>query len=314
MQREGLLVDYGGVLTTDLFDSFRAFCELEGLDPETIGRRFREDRDCRELLIGLETGKLEEVDFQHELAAVLGVKETQLIDWHFVGSGPDPVMLGAVRAAGVRTGMVSNSGEVGVRKPAPKIYALGAESIGLAPSAGVFVDDLRLNADPGGRARAAARGPAAMTRRAAKLAVIAALVAVALSGCGSGTLTAKALRQQASLVCTTAVRHSARIAMPSSNSGGAAFLAQGIAVFRPELAALKQLEPPRRLAEAYRAALGDAKQQLDALIATDHTLGTGEDPVVAIKQLDVELAAIDVRDREAWRALGAPACANLPSG
>ena len=30
----GLLVDYGGVLTTDLFDSFRAFCELEGLAPD----------------------------------------------------------------------------------------------------------------------------------------------------------------------------------------------------------------------------------------------------------------------------------------
>ena len=26
----GLLVDWGGVLTTDVFDSFRAFCELRG--------------------------------------------------------------------------------------------------------------------------------------------------------------------------------------------------------------------------------------------------------------------------------------------
>ena len=31
----GLLVDYGGVLTTNLFDSFRSFCELEGLEPES---------------------------------------------------------------------------------------------------------------------------------------------------------------------------------------------------------------------------------------------------------------------------------------
>ena len=61
--RRGLLVDYGGVLTTNLFDSFRSFCELEGLEPETVGRRFREDRVCRELLIGLETGELPEHEF-----------------------------------------------------------------------------------------------------------------------------------------------------------------------------------------------------------------------------------------------------------
>ncbi len=34
------------------------------------------------------------------------------------------------------------SGEVGVRKPEPRIYELGAEAIGLEPGACVFVDDL----------------------------------------------------------------------------------------------------------------------------------------------------------------------------
>ena len=172
MRREGLLVDYGGVLTTDLFASFRAFCELEGLDPETIGRRFREDPECRDLLVALETGKLEEVDFERRLAAALGVEGLQLIDRLFADSHLDLEMLAAVRAAraaGVRTGMVSNSwgtrrydrallaelfdgvvisGEVGVRKPAPEIYVLGAERIGLAPAACVFVDDLPFNLTP----------------------------------------------------------------------------------------------------------------------------------------------------------------------
>ena len=32
----GLLVDYGGVLTTSLFASFGAFCESEGLDPQAL--------------------------------------------------------------------------------------------------------------------------------------------------------------------------------------------------------------------------------------------------------------------------------------
>ena len=38
----GLLVDWGGVLTTNLFASFRAFCEREGLAPDAVARRFRE--------------------------------------------------------------------------------------------------------------------------------------------------------------------------------------------------------------------------------------------------------------------------------
>jgi putative hydrolase of the HAD superfamily len=40
------------------------------------------------------------------------------------------------------------SGEIGIRKPSPEIYALGAQSIGLAPEACVFVDDLPFNLAP----------------------------------------------------------------------------------------------------------------------------------------------------------------------
>jgi epoxide hydrolase-like predicted phosphatase len=169
---QGLLVDYGGVLTTNLFDSFRSFCELEGLEPEEIGRRFRHDRECRELLIGLETGVLPEVQFEPQFAAKLGVDATDLIDRMFAGSAPDQPMVEAVRRArdaGVRTGLISNSwgtrrydraqlaqlfdgivisGEVGIRKPAPEIYAMGAERVGLEPRECVFVDDLPFNLGP----------------------------------------------------------------------------------------------------------------------------------------------------------------------
>jgi epoxide hydrolase-like predicted phosphatase len=172
VRREGLLVDYGGVLTTDMFASFRAFCALESLDPDTIGRRFRTDPACRELLIAFETGTLDELEFERRFGAILGVEEAELIDRLLAGSGPDLEMLAAVRAAraaGIRTGMISNSwgtrrydrrlldelfdgvvisGEVGVRKPAPDIYALGAERLGLAPAACVFVDDLPFNLTP----------------------------------------------------------------------------------------------------------------------------------------------------------------------
>jgi putative hydrolase of the HAD superfamily len=168
----GLLVDYGGVLTSNLFDSFSSFCDLEGLEPEAIGRRFREDRSARELLIALETGKLPEEEFEQRFAAILGVDSPDLIERLMAGSQPDEEMLAAVvraRAAGVRTGLVSNSwgtrrydrarlaelfdgvvisGEVGIRKPAPEIYELGAERIGVEPSACVFVDDLPFNLEP----------------------------------------------------------------------------------------------------------------------------------------------------------------------
>jgi epoxide hydrolase-like predicted phosphatase len=168
----GLLVDYGGVLTSSLFDSFRSFCELEGLAPQEIVKRFREDRACRELLIGLETGKLPEEEFEVQLAALLEVSAPALIDRLFAGSGPDEAMLAAVlraRRAGVRTGLVSNSwgtrrydrqrlnelfdgivisGEVGIRKPAPEMYELGAQRIGVEARACVFVDDLPFNLAP----------------------------------------------------------------------------------------------------------------------------------------------------------------------
>ncbi len=168
----GLLVDYGGVLTSNLFDSFRAFCELEGIAPDAVRRLFREDRAARQLLIDLETGKLPEDEFESRFAATLGVPAAQLIDRMFAGSAPDEQMVAAVlkaRQQGVRTGLISNSwgtrrydrarlselfdgvvisGQVGIRKPAPEVYRMGAEQLGLDPSACVFVDDLPFNLEP----------------------------------------------------------------------------------------------------------------------------------------------------------------------
>lgn len=169
----GLLVDYGGVLTSDLFDSFRAFCELEGLAPDAIASRFGLDRESRRLLIDLETGRIDEAEFEPKFAQILGLEDAErLIDRLFAGSKPDEPMLAAVKAArasGIRTGLISNSwgtrrydraqleqlfdgvvisGDVGIRKPAPEMYSLGAERIGMEPRACVFVDDLPFNLEP----------------------------------------------------------------------------------------------------------------------------------------------------------------------
>ncbi|MDQ6605891.1 MAG: HAD family phosphatase [Actinomycetota bacterium] len=171
-RRLGLLIDYGGVLTSNLFDSFDAFCRQEGLESQAIATRFRGDRAARELLIGLETGAIPEAEFEGQFAEMLGVQPTGLIDRLFGGSHPDEPMLDMVRharEAGIRTGLISNSwgtsrydrarlaelfegivisGEEGLRKPAPEMYTLGAERIGLAPDECVYVDDLPFNLAP----------------------------------------------------------------------------------------------------------------------------------------------------------------------
>jgi putative hydrolase of the HAD superfamily len=172
-RRQGLLVDYGGVLTTNVFASFQAFCRVEGLDPDLVATHFRSNAEARQLLFDLEVGTLTEEEFEPRFAAVIGVKEPAgLIDRLFGGMRADHAMMNAVRAAkdaGVHTGLVSNSwgkgrydrsqfpvlfegvvisAEVGVRKPDPRIYELGAKAIGLEPAACVFVDDLPGNLKP----------------------------------------------------------------------------------------------------------------------------------------------------------------------
>src|SRR2546429_9153799 len=93
--RTGLLVDWGGVLTTNLFASFHAYCLKAELDPTTVLGRFRSDPAARELLIALETGELEEQAFEHRFAMLLKVEPDGLIDGLFPdvepeGPLPDP--------------------------------------------------------------------------------------------------------------------------------------------------------------------------------------------------------------------------------
>jgi HAD superfamily hydrolase (TIGR01509 family) len=40
------------------------------------------------------------------------------------------------------------SAEVGLRKPAPEIYALGAQAVGLPPAECIYVDDIGGNLKP----------------------------------------------------------------------------------------------------------------------------------------------------------------------
>jgi epoxide hydrolase-like predicted phosphatase len=170
--RRGLLVDFGGVLTTSVWDSFADFCRSRGLATDAVRGMFRSDPTALSELRELETGRMPEDEFERRFAERLGLEEAGgLIEAMFHGMRPSEPMVDAVRSArasGVRTGLVSNSwstshydrdslaelfdaivisGEVGLHKPQPEIYLLAARQLELDPSRCVFVDDLRENCD-----------------------------------------------------------------------------------------------------------------------------------------------------------------------
>jgi putative hydrolase of the HAD superfamily len=183
----GLLLDYGGVLTTSVFSSFASFCRAEGLPADRVVDLFLGDPHARALLAGLEDGTLPPAAFEDGFAALLGVAPAGLIARLMAGTSLDERMVRAVRTArahGVRTGLVSNSwglggydrsllaelfdgvvlsAEAGVRKPDVEIYRLGAEAVGLPPDDCVFVDDLGGNLKP-----ARALGMATVLHRSAE--------------------------------------------------------------------------------------------------------------------------------------------------
>jgi putative hydrolase of the HAD superfamily len=192
-----LLLDFGGVLTTSVWDSFAAFCHGKGLDDDAVKQLFRRDPAALADLRELETGRMEEAEFERRFAERLGLAEAdRLIDSMFSGMRPEPAMVEATRRAreaGVRTGLVSNSwstnhydrsllgelfdavvisAEVGLHKPQPEIFRLAADRVGVEPRGCVFVDDLRANcagAEAVGMTAVLHRGPAQTIARLSEL-------------------------------------------------------------------------------------------------------------------------------------------------
>jgi putative hydrolase of the HAD superfamily len=171
----GLLLDWGGVMTTNLFHAFGAFCQTEGVAPDLLRQAFRHDVETRNALIAFEEGRMNDDLFASHLATALGLPHERaegLIDRMMAGATVEPDMVAMVRAsraAGVRVAMVSNSwgqlrypadlvhelfdatvvsGLEGFRKPDARMYTLGAERLGVPPEACVMVDDLSFNLEP----------------------------------------------------------------------------------------------------------------------------------------------------------------------
>lgn len=174
MQR-GLILDFGGVITTDFYGAMRAFGVREGLGANAVEHVLRDTTDGRSALAAVEDGRLSQAEYEATLARLLGVDADGLLGRILADLRPcEPVLdlVDTLRDAGVVTAVLSNSwgtggydpyagyelearfdavvisDQVGLRKPSEEIYQLTADKMGLAPSACVFVDDTAHNLPP----------------------------------------------------------------------------------------------------------------------------------------------------------------------
>jgi putative hydrolase of the HAD superfamily len=174
---QALVVDYGGVLTVPLQDTFEAWLEADQIAPEAFLELLEELRTTPDNpMHHLETGAMTPAAFNDYLVGRLSradgsaVAAEGLQERIFAAMHVDLdafVMLRAARSAGLKTALLSNSwdfeypwaeldplldvkivsAEVGLRKPDPAIYRLAGEQLGVPLSACVFVDDIQGNID-----------------------------------------------------------------------------------------------------------------------------------------------------------------------
>ncbi|MET7329314.1 HAD family phosphatase [Nonomuraea sp. NPDC005650] len=177
----GVLIDWGGVLTTSLSDSIARWIAADRIDGDHYRQVMRKlvdhaygDGVGESVVHALERGEIDGSAFERDLAARLltvdGVPPVAdgLLARMFAGFDRVDAMydmLRDVRKNGVKTCLVSNSwsneypraewdglfdavvisGEVGMRKPEPRIYRHAVELIGLTCEECVFIDDIEAN-------------------------------------------------------------------------------------------------------------------------------------------------------------------------
>ena len=177
-----IISDFGGVLTTPLEGAFRGYQDKSGiplgeLGPAivTIGETIGENP-----LFALETGRLSEAEFERllgeQLSAQIGEKiVVSGFGEHFFShlhvNQPMIELMRDLQRRGLKLGLLTNnvkewqplwrplwpidelfetvvdSGFVGYRKPAPEIYEITLQEMGLRASEALFIDDMELNCD-----------------------------------------------------------------------------------------------------------------------------------------------------------------------
>lgn len=169
---QGLILDFGGVITTDFYGALEAFCLREGLAADALRCVLHDTDDGRQALAAVETGQISQRDYELVLARLLGLDDHCLLGRALGDLRPrQPVLelVDATRKAGIAVAVLSNSwgtgsydpyagyaleerfdavvisDRVGLRKPDPAIYRLSADKLGLPPERCLFVDDTAHN-------------------------------------------------------------------------------------------------------------------------------------------------------------------------
>ena len=172
MSYRGLILDFGGVVTTDFYGALSAFCVRQGLPPDAFVHVLRDTAEGREALAGVESGQISQRAYEKIIARLLGVDDNGLLGRALADLRPRPEvldLLARVRAAGILVGVLSNSwgtgeydpyqgydltanfdavvisDQVGLRKPDPQIYLRTAADLGVSAEECVFVDDTEAN-------------------------------------------------------------------------------------------------------------------------------------------------------------------------
>ena len=178
----GVITDWGGVLTTPILATVQAWIQADGIDwnsYRTVMRGWVSDaydpNGSRNPIQALERGECSGVEFEQILAAQLfridggAVAAEGLLQRMFAANARVPAMydmIRALRGAGLRTALLSNSwgcdeypradfpglfdtvvlsGECGMRKPEEEIFLHTAKILGLEPEHCVFIDDMEAN-------------------------------------------------------------------------------------------------------------------------------------------------------------------------
>ncbi|WP_242474578.1 HAD family hydrolase [Tomitella cavernea] len=178
-QVTAVFVDFGGVLTTSVLDSFAEFGAQYG-QPDLPVRLLTTDEASRRLISEHERGLIGADEFEQGFAKRLrahgvDVAADGLQERMKAGLRPDEAMTALVmglRSAGVPVALVSNafgrdsyagvdldaladavvvSSDVGVRKPSRKMYEVACERLAVAPEQAVMIDDLQQNLDGAAR-------------------------------------------------------------------------------------------------------------------------------------------------------------------
>jgi epoxide hydrolase-like predicted phosphatase len=169
---KGLILDFGGVVTTDFYGALDAFSLRAGLDDGAFVRALREVPEGRAALAAVECSQMSQREFEVTMGRLLGLDDRGLLAKALADLLPREEIIDLTRrarASGVRVAALSNSwgtGEydpyagweldemfdavvisdrVGLRKPSPEIYELTATKLGLSPGDCLFVDDTEHN-------------------------------------------------------------------------------------------------------------------------------------------------------------------------